>query len=76
MKKPIGKKGRKPKAVKEDSKQDLIFANYLIEDITAFEALLPKSEKEALNDEKVQEILAAVKKIKTRSETFSTAFRA
>ena len=76
MKKPIGKKGRKSKEEKEDSKQDLIFANYLIEDITAYESLLPNSETESLSEEKVLEILEAVKKIKTRSETFSTAFRA
>ena len=76
MKKPIGKKGRKPKPAKEDRKQDVVYANYLIEDITAFEALIPKSEKEKLSEEKIEEILAAVKKIKERSESFSTAFRA
>lgn len=75
MKKPIGKKGRKPQAIKEDSKQDLIFASHLIEDITAYEALLPSNEKEALNEEQISEILVAVKKIKSRTETFSTAFR-
>ena len=75
MKKPLGKKGKKPKAIKEDSKQDVIFAGHLIEDITAYEALLPSSEKESLSDEKVLDILEAIKKIKSKSETFSTAFR-
>ena len=75
MKKPIYKKKRKTDVVKEDSKQDLIFANYLIEDITAFESLLPKGENDPIGDELVVEILASVKKIKSRLETFSTAFR-
>lgn len=76
MRKPIGKKGKKPKAVKPDSKQDLIFADYLIEDITAYEALLPISEKEKLSKDQITEILASIKKIKARLETFSTTFRA
>jgi len=76
MKKPLGKKGKKPKAIKEDSKQDLIFSGHLIEDITVYESLLPSSEKESLSDEKIVEILESVKKIKAKSETFSTAFRA
>ena len=66
MKKPTGKKGRKSDEVKEDSKQDLIFANYLIEDITAFEGLIPANEKEAISEDKISEILEAVKKIKVR----------
>ena len=75
MKKPLGKKGKKPKAIKKDSKQDVIYSGHLVEDITAYEALLPRKESEALSDEKVQEILEEVKKIKAKSETFSTVFR-
>ncbi|MFT6982918.1 MAG: hypothetical protein ACJAUD_001689 [Crocinitomicaceae bacterium] len=76
MRKPLPKKKRKTNVVKEDSKQDLIFANYLIEDITAFESLLPKKDTDPLSEELTVEILASVKKIKARLETFSTSFRA
>ena len=64
MKRSTGKKGSKPKKEKQDSKQDLIYANYLIEDITAYESLLPKNENEPLSDEKIIKIIEAVKKIK------------
>ncbi|NRA12657.1 MAG: hypothetical protein HRT57_11940 [Crocinitomicaceae bacterium] len=76
MRKPVHKKKkRKTTVFKEDSKQDLIFANYLIEDITAFESLLPKNENDPLSEELTIEILASVKKTKSRLETFSTVFR-
>lgn len=76
MKKSFKKKPTKPKQEKPDSKQDLIYAGYLIEDITSYEALLPKGENDSIPSEKVDEILEMVKKIKVRSESFSTAFRA
>ena len=62
MKKPI-KKEKVVKKPKEDSKTDVIYVRYLLEDMEAVTELIPSDEKEELKDVALESILVAVKKV-------------
>lgn len=74
MKKPV-KKRKVIKKPKEDNKTDVVYVGYLLEDMEAVVGLIPKDEKVALNDEALETILAAVKKVHVRVKSISKLFK-
>lgn len=74
MKKPIKRK-KVVKKPKEDNKSDVVYVRYLLEDIDAVIASIPEDEKTLLTDDKVNELLLAVKKVHARVKTISTLFK-
>lgn len=74
MKKPI-KKEKKVRTPKEDNKTDIVYVRYLLEDMKAVTELIPSDEKVALNDDALETILAAVKKVHVRAKSISKLFK-
>jgi hypothetical protein len=74
MKKPI-KKEKVVKKPKEDSKTDVIYVRYLLEDMEAVTELIPTDEKEELKGVALESILVAVKKVHVRAKSISKLFK-
>lgn len=74
MKKPI-KKEKKVWKPKEDNKTDIVYVRYLLEDMEAVTELIPSDETVSLNDDALETILVAVKKVHVRAKSISKLFK-
>lgn len=74
MKKPIKRK-KVVKKPKEDNKSDVVYVGYLLEDMDAVIALIPAEENLLKIENKIDEVLEAVKKVHSRVKTISTLFK-